>query len=73
MTTLIKKRDLVRQLAAQARNAGVDFTLVRHGGSHEVYSLGGCPITIPRHKELNELLARGILREAERYLAREYG
>lgn len=67
----MKKRDLLKRLGALAREAGVEFTLVRHGGSHDLYALGGRSITIPRHKELNELLARGILRETERYLAEE--
>lgn len=71
MTTLVKKRDLIKNLGSLAREAGVEFTFVRHGGSHDLFSLDGCPITIPRHTELNELLARGILREAERYLAQE--
>ena len=68
----MKKRDLLKRLGALAQEAGVEFTLVRHGGSHDLYALGGRSITIPRHMELNELLARGILREAERYLAGEW-
>lgn len=38
------------------KNAG--FHLVRHGGDHDVYQRGNDEEVIPRHKEVNERLAK---------------
>lgn len=40
----------------------MSFTFVRHGGKHDVYSYGGQTVYIPRHPDINEMTARGILR-----------
>ncbi|WP_428114661.1 type II toxin-antitoxin system HicA family toxin [Candidatus Poriferisodalis sp.] len=60
----MKKRDLLRQLAAIARTGGVDFHLLREGRNHEIWILGSERLVIPRHREINEHTARGILTEA---------
>ena len=51
----MKHRDLVKRL----ENAG--FQLVRHGSGHDVYRRGKDEEVIPRHKEINEILARHII------------
>ena len=51
----MKQRDLIKKLEA----AG--FTLERHGGNHDVYVRG--EDKEPRHKEINEVLARAIMRK----------
>ncbi len=53
----MKQRDLVKKLEA----AG--FHLERHGGNHDVYVRGSDVEQVPRHKELNEILARAIIRK----------
>ena len=53
----MKQRDLIKKLEA----AGFEF--VRHGGRHDVYRRGKDEEEIPRHKEVNERLARAILRK----------
>lgn len=60
----MKRRDLIRKIAKAARAQGVDWT-VGEGGSHSVCKLGGHKIPIPRHNELNEMTARGILKSCE--------
>ena len=52
----MKQRDLVKKL----QNAG--FVFERHGGSHDVYVRGTEREEIPRHKEIDERLAKAILR-----------
>jgi mRNA interferase HicA len=52
----MKRKDLIKRL----EHAG--FIFERHGGSHDVYVRGDEYETIPRHKEINERLARAILR-----------
>ena len=53
----LKYRDLVKML----RKAG--FRLERHGGDHDVYRRGNDIESVPRHKEINELLAKHIIRK----------
>lgn len=53
----MKQRDLIKKL----ENAG--FRFCRHGGNHDIYIRGGEIEKVPRHKELNENLAKGILRK----------
>lgn len=60
----VKKRDLLRQLAEIARAGGVGFRLLREGRNHEIWVLGSERLVIPRHREINEHTARGILAEA---------
>jgi mRNA interferase HicA len=55
----LKRRDLIKKIEAQG---GV---LIRHGGKHDWYQN---PVTkvcqpVPRHNEINEYLARSLLRK----------
>ena len=53
----MKQRDLIKLL----KQAG--FVLERHGTSHDVYKRGKDTEEIPRHREINEKLAKAILRK----------
>jgi len=52
----MKKRDLIKKL----EKAGFKFE--RHGGNHDVYKRGTDTEQIPRHSEVDERLAKAILR-----------
>ena len=52
----MKRRDLIKKL----EDAG--FVLERHGSDHDIYKRGSDEEQIPRHREVNERLARAILR-----------
>ena len=52
----MKRKDLIRRL----EKAG--FVFDRHGGSHDVYKRGKDSETVPRHTEINENLAKVIIR-----------
>jgi len=58
----LKRSDLVRQLEA----AGC--VLLRHGGKHDIYHnpKSGMTQPVPRHKEINEYLAKKIIRDLTR-------
>jgi hypothetical protein len=64
----VKRRELLTQMAKVARSYGVDFDKDRpvHGGRHDKFFVGGRPIEVPRHSEIVEFTARGILRTFER-------
>ena len=53
----MKQRDLVKKL----KRAGVQFE--RHGRIHDVYVRGSDTEEIPRHKEINEQLAKAIIKK----------
>lgn len=53
----MKQRDLIKKLKS------VGFEFQRHGGSHDIYIRGTDKEEIPRHKEMNEKLAKAILRK----------
>ena len=56
----MKQRDLVKKLES------IGFKLYRHGGNHDVYRRGSDEEQIPRHKEINERLAKAIEESAGR-------
>jgi mRNA interferase HicA len=57
----VKRVDLVRHLEAHG------CLLLREGGSHSVFVNGGArkTSTVPRHREIDEFLARKICRDLE--------
>ena len=55
----MKRRDLIRKL----EKAGFEF--YRHGGNHDIYKRGEDKEKIPRHREINEALARDIIKRWE--------
>lgn len=52
----MKRRELIKKLES------IGFTFERHGGNHDVYRRNSDKEQIPRHKEVNERLAKAILR-----------
>jgi mRNA interferase HicA len=54
----VKRRELERKLS----QAG--WHLVRHGGNHDIWTNEREEEPVPRHVEINEILARKILRKA---------
>lgn len=52
----MKRRQLINKLEA----GGFEFE--RHGSDHDIYVRGTESETIPRHREIDELLAKAILR-----------
>jgi mRNA interferase HicA len=67
----MRRRELLAELRRIAKEAHVEMALVRHGGRHDVYRLGAVTVVVPRHTEINELTARGILLDAGERLGRE--
>ncbi|MCW2876159.1 MAG: YcfA-like protein [Sphaerisporangium sp.] len=57
-------------MARLAKKFGFDFSKTpdAHGASHDKWYVGGEPVIVPRHNEINELTAKGILRSWEEML-----
>lgn len=55
----MKRRDLVKQLEASG------YQLIRDEGDHTVFQKPNArPVSVPRHREINENTAKAILRVA---------
>lgn len=51
----------MKKLEAMANSQGVEIRVVE-GGSHTKIAFGGKQTTVPRHREINEITARQILK-----------
>ena len=51
--------------ACRCRAPGTDTGWVREGANHEVWTIGDERLVIPRHREINEYTAKGIIKKAE--------
>jgi predicted RNA binding protein YcfA (HicA-like mRNA interferase family) len=61
----------MRILRVAAHEAGLELVSLRDAGAHEVLSLDGLRIVVPRHREIAEGTARSILRQAAERLGQE--
>ena len=52
----MKQRDLIKKLEKGG------FVFERHGSDHDIYVRGSGRESVPRHTEVNETLAKAILR-----------
>ncbi len=59
----MKRADLIRKITEAAASSGVEFVFVREGGSHTLYRYDQQNVVIPRHREVNEITAKAILRD----------
>ena len=56
----MKQKDLIKKLNA------IGYNFVRHGGNHDVYSNGTKSEMVPRHKEIDEDLAKAIIKRCSK-------
>ncbi len=52
----MKRKDLIKLLADNG------WWLLREGANHDIYTNGKRSEPIPRHREINELLAKAIIK-----------
>jgi hypothetical protein len=67
----VKRRELLNQMARIARSYGIEFDRDHpvHGGKHDRFFVEGHSVEVPRHTEIAEYTARGILRTFEQLCA----
>lgn len=59
----MKRRDIVKKLKRLAKEHSLPY-YEKEGGNHTKCYIGEAHVTLPRHKEINELTAQGIIKEA---------
>ena len=55
----MKRKELEKKLLK------LGWKLARHGRKHDIWTNGDYEIPVPRHVEINEYTAKGILKEAK--------
>lgn len=55
----VKHKDLIKILKQNG------WYLKRQGGEHEIWTNGEHNVPVPRHKEINEFTAKGIIRKVK--------
>jgi mRNA interferase HicA len=68
----VKRIALVGKISKAAARQGRGWTLVRQGARHEVWTCGSTTITIPRHRDINEMTAKAIQKQLEPELGTEW-
>ena len=53
----MKRKELIKKLLTNG------FVFFRHGGNHDVYRRGDDEEQVPRHSEINEYLAKAIIKK----------
>jgi len=61
----LRQVELKRRIQGAAEARRIAWRLVRQGGRHEVWQCGSTKVTIPRHREINEITAQAILKTLE--------
>ncbi|WP_022867200.1 hypothetical protein [Schaalia vaccimaxillae] len=60
----MKRRDLIRTLRLITTRHGLTVAL-KEGGNHTKAQIGTWKTTVPRHREIDETLAKAIIRNCE--------
>jgi len=53
----VKRKDLLKKVAE------LGATFLRHGGNHDIYIKGKIYKSIPRHAEIDERLAKSVIKD----------
>lgn len=61
----VKRVDVMKRLSQIAREQGEELVAEEVGGHTKVWWIGRRMVTIPRHREISEFTARGIIRKME--------
>jgi len=59
---MVKRRDLMKHLQKAAKDRGVEF-VEKEGANHTRVWVGENNTTVPRHSEIDDLLARKIMKQ----------
>lgn len=68
----MKRTGLMRRIARQAKRCQVEWVFVRQGGEHEVWRCGREQVIVPRHREVLQYTAEGIMRSLEPELGKDW-
>ena len=61
----------MKRLRVIAKAADTEFAFIREGANHEIWTIGDERLVIPRHRDINERTAAGIIKRAEEVTAND--
>ena len=68
----MRRREILKRIAAQAKAAGVTWEVHREGANHTIYRLGNTVIPVPRHIEIGPGLSEEIFKQCEAELGERW-
>lgn len=66
----MNKREVIKRIEKAAKRQGKTWAFSNHGGRHDIYTLDGVMIPIPRHTEIADRMAEIIWKECEEVLGK---
>jgi hypothetical protein len=66
----VKRREIIKRIASEARSQGVEWRFCREGANHSIFLLDGMVIPVPRHNDVSEIVSVGIFRECQAVLGK---
>ena len=64
----MKRIDLLRMISKAAMEVGSPWVMTREGGNHSIFTLRETTVQIPRHRDIDELTAKAIMKHLEKEL-----
>lgn len=61
----MRTREVIKRIRKAAKGKGLSFALDRNGSNHDVSTLDGLMIPVPRHSEVGNLFAEKVSKECE--------
>ena len=68
----MKRIDLLRMISQAAAGVGLPWVLTREGGNHSIFTLRDTAVQIPRHRDIDELTAKAIMKHLEKDLGAKW-
>ena len=68
----MRRREILKRIAAQAKAGGVTWEVHREGANHTIYRLGSTTIPVPRHSEIGPGLSEEIFKQCESELGESW-
>ena len=69
---MTKRRDVLKAIRTEAKAQDKRFKVRRHGSNHDQWDLNGQCVTIPRHTEIDNELAKIIFSQCEKALGKDW-
>lgn len=68
----VKRRQLLKQIREAARSRQLALDELREGAQHSIFQVGDFSFAVPRHTEINEHTAQGIMKNLEDQLGKDW-
>jgi hypothetical protein len=68
----MKRGALIQRIRTAATAQRVPCLLIREGGRHEFWEVGGVRVSIPRHRDINQWTAEAIMRDLDEILGNDW-